>query len=195
MATTTNTFFTVSTTLPIIGDNIKHIRSDRLILRQISFTDLEAYHSLRKQEQPMTLLGLGPDKDLDETRGQYEHTQSDLVRLSLGIFKKENQQEGELIGEVGVNIWISSRPSLYYVLKKEHWSKGYGTEFLKILMEFWWSLPREKKELEIHPDDLDFPFKSEVAETLTAHTATDNLRSQNLLKKVGFRRLASQRTL
>ena len=70
----------------------------------------------------------GPDVDLNETRTYFENRKS---MVGFGIFLNNSDgREGELIGEVGVNIFSRGFPALFYILKKEYWGYGYGTEFI-----------------------------------------------------------------
>ena len=132
-ATTSSTpsIIEVSTTMPILDNLPTFTPSDRLIFRPLSPSDLEALHSIRRQPEPMLALGATkPDNDLNETRKYFEQSEkSNFVRF--GIFLKNlDGNEGELIGEGGVQIrntnWPSpSWSSPYYILKKEHWRVHY----------------------------------------------------------------------
>ena len=199
-ATTSSTpsIIEVSTTMPILDNLPTFTPSDRLIFRPLSPSDLEALHSIRRQPEPMLALGATkPDNDLNETRKYFEQSEkSNFVRF--GIFLKNlDGNEGELIGEGGVQIrntnWPSpSWSSPYYILKKEHWNKGYATEFLKAFLQFWFNLPRKKTLVKAPFFTVDSREKGgdEVTEILMATTTFENERSIKVLRKAGFRNCA-----
>ena len=136
----------------------------------------------------MKLLGnLYSDKDSNETRKALEHTQPNLTKVRFGIFLKDKDgREGELIGEGGVNAFEGSWPSLYYVFKKEYWKYGNGTEFVKALIRFWWSLPRKNVQIRVEYSFVYFRETPKVTELLEATTDPDNERSKKVLQKAGF---------
>ena len=129
---------TVSTTLPNIEDYIlEPIITDRLIIRPLLLSDLEAYRTLRSQPEAMAHSGRGrPDIDLSETLAKLQRLQAPYHNrhVYFGIFlKKSNGDEGDLIGDGGVHKFVSDQtgwPEFGYKLKKEYWGYGYGTEFI-----------------------------------------------------------------
>jgi RimJ/RimL family protein N-acetyltransferase len=181
--------FTFSTTIPILDNLPTPIQSSRLIIRPFIDSDIKALHSIRSQEKPMILLGKPkPDLDQDATRKYFEKTQSDLLMISFGIFLKENDgHEGEMIGYGGVRLPKSSWPEIHYIFKEEHWGKGYGTEYVKTLLSFWWSLPRQEKTLTTSASSVDFQPIPQTTELLCAWIDQGNLGSQNVVKKAGFK--------
>lgn len=193
MATTTNTSLkTVSTTLPIIGDNLKHIHSDRLILRPLLLSDLEAFRILRTEAAAMSSSTRGrPDKD-GETEDYLQHLQSPFQdsRLYYGIFlKKDDGNEGDLIGDGGVHKILSTQsgwPEFGYKFREKYWNKGYATEFAKAFMKYWWSLPRKQTTLQVHPASVNYLVTPKVTEQVCAWTKSGNKASEKVLQKVGF---------
>lgn len=180
----------VSTTLPVIKDNVPScIISDRLILRRLVFSDLEAHHSLRGQPEAMAHSRRGkPDANLEET---LDH----LKRMSdtyFGIFLKNSDgSEGELIGDGGVHKFVSEKtgwPEFGYKFKKEYWGQGYATEFGNAFMDFWLNLPRTDARIVVASSSVVFcEDTSHVVELVCAWTTEENLASQNVLNKVGFK--------
>ena len=91
-------------------------------------------------------------------------------------------------------------PDLGYAFKKEHWNNGYATEFATAFMQFWWSLPREHTNLEVHPSTVGLqdtqPTASipRVAERVYASTEQDIKASQGVLEKAGFELFESMGT-
>ena len=109
----------VSTTVPHI-EELERIYRDHpsFIIRPLSASDLEAYHSLWKQ--PMLHLNQD-DTDLHTDLSQ---TQDRLIRITKTLpshgmhyaifWKNSDGREGELMGEGGMKILEYSWPSLYY---------------------------------------------------------------------------------
>jgi RimJ/RimL family protein N-acetyltransferase len=133
----------------------------------------------------------GPDLDLESTEERLEYiigSENDTTVL-YGIFlKNPDGCEGDLIGEVAVDIGERFWPSIFFILKEEHWGKGYGTESVKVFVEdFWWTLPRMSALIQVDPWSLD-------ADSLDTHRATellcagtkDNRRSEGVLRNAGF---------
>lgn len=180
----------VSTTLPVIEGNVpSSIISDRIILRRLVLSDLEAHHSLRGQPEAMAHSRRGkPDANLDETLAH-------LKRMSdtyFGIFLKNSDgTEGELIGDGGVHKFVSEKtgwPEFGYKFKKEYWGQGYATEFANAFMGFWLNLPRIDTHIVVASSSVIIcEDTSHVVELVCAWTTEDNLASQNVLKKVGFK--------
>ncbi|KAF2965721.1 hypothetical protein GQX73_g7864 [Xylaria multiplex] len=187
----------ISTTLP----NLKHLHhsippSKRLTYRPLTLSDTQAFHSIRKQSGPMKASGSGnPDPDL-------EFSHRVLLRIltpgyhhfpfNIGIFLKGAQkgEEGEMIGYLGVHLGMTTLQRIGYILKEEYQGKGYGSEFLRAFVQYWSGLPRKQVSLLVDPSILDFPLAdARVAERLEAQTETQNLPSQVILQKSGFRKV------
>ena len=180
----------VSTTLPVIEGNVPlSIISDRLIIRRLVLSDLEAHHSLRGQPEAMAHSRRGkPDANLEETLAHLKR----MPETYFGIFlKNSNGTEGELIGDGGVHKFVSEKtgwPEFGYKFKKECWGKGYGTEFANAFMDFWLNLPRTDSHIAVASSSVIIcEDTSNVVELVCAWTTEDNLASQNVLKKAGFK--------
>lgn len=187
---------------PLAGNLHEPIITYHFILRPLLLSDLDAYHSLRKDPEVLHLLRGGegkPDKKSEtesETRKNLEDLQPESPfrpnHYYLGIFlKKSDDNEGELIGEVGVHIYSNGWPSIYYYLKKKHWGKGYASEFVPFFISFWWSLPRMTTHLKLdNLPDMDYQDKTEQ---LWGRAHVKNTGSQKVLKKAGFEELGVHR--
>ena len=54
-------------------------------------------------------------------------------------------------------------------------------------MEFWGNLARKNVEIPVAPSSIDNHDSLQVIERLTAYTRNENLASQNVLRKLGFK--------
>ncbi|RCI07345.1 hypothetical protein L249_8342 [Ophiocordyceps polyrhachis-furcata BCC 54312] len=191
-------FITVSTTLPVLKrKNLNFpIVTERLIIRPFVRSDLEAYYSFRSQPEGMRHSRRGvPDANIGETQARLEKLLEDSpdTVAYCGVFlKKSDNSEGELIGDGGMWDIRSEQtgwPVLGFKSKKEHWGKGYGTEFTKAYMEFWWEIERTVEEISVESASLvapEFQVK-QVTEQMYAWTTKDNTEAQKVLQKAGFK--------
>lgn len=186
--------FYVSTTMPVVEEIPSSFPpSDRLCFRRLMPSDIEAFYSLRSEEEPARLFNINHE---DDTMSK-ELAQQCLDRVSrsssmilYGVFlKKDSDTEGELIGHGQIDLSDpNSAPMLGYIFKFQHWKKGYGTEFVRSFLKMWWGLPRVQKTVMYKA--WYFNYSNEVIDRVEEHvgafTRTDNAPSNNLLKKVGF---------
>lgn len=186
-------FINVLTTLPDVEGELPVIHTDRLIIRAPAHSDLDAYYSLRSQPEAMTDSERGrPDANLSVTLKKLECLiKRDKDSVYFFIFLKNSDgSEGVFIGDGGVHNFKSDStglPEFGYKFKKEFWGQGYGTEFGKAFMEFWGNLPRKNVEIPVAPSSIDNHDSLQVIERLTAYTRNENLASQNVLRKLGFK--------
>jgi RimJ/RimL family protein N-acetyltransferase len=186
----------VKTTSPSL-ENISNLelRSNRLILRPLTLEDAEALYLVLRQEKAMRSAGWSePIPDLESTRSLITNCNSmsfqySGLSLSLGIFLREGDNEGELIGKMLLNLWEKGWPNLAYVLKEEYWGKRFGTEFLKTFMTYWSSLPRKQVQLRMDPSDLGFQHVHEATERIEATVRLNNLASRGILRNSGFKEI------
>ncbi|RYC56318.1 hypothetical protein CHU98_g9894 [Xylaria longipes] len=147
------------------------IRTERLIIRPLTQDDFEALRSLRTQPESR-LDPFLPPGDAD--------TYNQAICLA---------STGEFIGLGGVFRTTSELgwPEVGYMLKKEHWGRGYGTEFLKAFVQAWWSLPRSETETMVDALSVDAREGDAVPEMLSAMVESTNAGSLRIMKKAGFK--------
>ena len=186
----------VETTRPVVGDDMPQpIISDRLIIRSLRPTDLEAYHTLLTQPEAMnydpswSIFEEGSwDIGITEMELNDELPPHNSSHLYLGIFLNNSDgSEGDIIGDGG--IWSREEgewPELGYRFKKEYWNKGYATEFTTAYMRYWWDLPRVPAILHVHPATIDFNDGKKVVERVCAFPLPENVASIRVLQKSGF---------
>ncbi|RYP64230.1 hypothetical protein DL771_008854 [Monosporascus sp. 5C6A] len=192
----------VRTTLPArpLPPNAErpHIRTERLVIRPFTPDDLAGLHSLRTQPEVMVYTSLGRvDRDEAETRTRLEADlpPNDADNYDFVICLAST---GEFLGTGGVHLGHSKDffgwPELGYMLKREHWGRGYATEFVRAFLAAWWALPRCRVEIDVDARSLDAGAPvapgAEVPEQLSALVEVSNLGSRRVLGKLGFRQFA-----
>ena len=109
--------------------------------------------------------------------------------------------DGEMIGIGGCSTLSSpvfGWPAVGYQIRREHWGRGYATEFLRGWLGLWCALPREEVEIFVGEESV-LPYTSVedgtvvVPEMVTAFTLSDNLASQRVLEKAGFEMFVKRR--
>ena len=117
--------------------------------------------------------------------------------------------DGEMIGIGGCSTLSSpvfGWPAVGYQIRREHWGRGYATEFLRGWLELWCALPRDEVEISVGEESVS-PYTSVedgngndeaatavvVPEMVTAFTLSDNVASQRVLEKAGFEMFVKRR--
>ncbi|KAI9171855.1 putative GMP synthase [Paramyrothecium foliicola] len=182
----------VRTTVPLESfppiESRSAVRTERLLLRPFTQNDLESLHVLRLQPEVMVWTMQGrPDKDLEETQKnldiRLEGNQANNYDWAICV-----AETGQLIGIGGCMRTNGDLgwPVVGYMLLKEQWGKGYGTEFVKGFLKVWWELPRREAEIEVDRHTVADPAGI-VPECLVAVTVEHNPASQNVLRKSGMK--------
>ncbi|RYP54771.1 hypothetical protein DL768_000499 [Monosporascus sp. mg162] len=192
----------VKTTLPArpLPPNAErpHIRTERLVIRPFTPDDLAGLHSVRSQPEVMVYSSAGRvDRDEAETKSRLEAElpPNDATNYDFVICLAST---GEFLGTGGVHLGSGKGffgwPELGYMLKREHWGRGYATEFVRAFLAAWWALPRCRAEVAVDARSLDAgaPMApgAEVPEQLSALVEASNLGSKRVLGKLGFRQFA-----
>ncbi|ETS87717.1 hypothetical protein PFICI_01545 [Pestalotiopsis fici W106-1] len=148
--------------------------TERLRVRPLRASDLAALHAVRSQPEAMTSSHSGrPDASLAQTEAKLKRLGPPYrdSHVYFGIFLRQQRPilsegskvddedgeegkdaEGELIGDGGVHMFAgtdSGWPELGYKFKREHWRRGYATEFVTGFVRFWWALPRSCRRIEV----------------------------------------------
>lgn len=183
----------VKTTLPALPLPPNALRppitTPRLLLRAPTPDDLPALHALRAQPEVMVNSPRGvPDANLAETRRVLESSlaPNDETSFNFAICLRES---GEFIGLGGCTKLASlfGWPAIGYMIRSEHWGKGLTTEFVAAWLGEWAKLPRAEVELEVDPRSAPDLEGGTVPEQITSFTVADNVASQKVLEKCGFR--------
>ncbi|KAJ5551393.1 hypothetical protein N7535_000657 [Penicillium sp. DV-2018c] len=191
MATGTD-FVTVKALLPTIplpaNSERPAITTDRLLLRALQPSDLDALHVLRTQEEVMRWTRAGCiDESPEETKTKLDSflPPNDRITANCAICLKDT---GDLVGVGGCHLYRGSYgwPELGYMFRSEVWGKGFASEFLSAWLQFWLELPRTEQEARVHKETV--VGEGVVDEHLIAITEAENAGSQRVLVKSGFER-------
>ena len=155
------------------------ILTERLLLREITWNDLESIHRLHSVPEVDEYNTLGIPKDIDETR--------ELMRPDIEAKGKDPQSRytwriilknsGEFIGITGMTLSNNKfrLGEIYYKLLPEYWGKGYATEVARQL--------------------IITGFNTFHLHKVEAGVATENERSTRVLERVGMTREGLRRRI
>ena len=135
------------------------LRTDRLVLRRARRDDLEAMHAVLSDERAMQYWSEGPHADLARTK-EWLDSMIDAPPDSSDDFVIT--VDGQVIGKLGT--W--KIPDIGFILRSDHWGRGYGAEAMRAF--------------------LDYIFQRPGVEVLTADVDPRNAASLRLLKGYGF---------
>ena len=150
--------------------NLPEIDTDRLTLRRLAYTDLkDIYDYAKHPEVSKHLIWAAHETELDSIEflnfvlEKYNKNQPAPWGIAL-------KKEKKVIGTIGYLDWDkkNAKAELGYVLHCCYWKKGYMTEALKSVV--------------------DFGFNKMYLNRIEARTVPENIPSQKLLEKVGFKR-------
>lgn len=194
MGKTAETWTAVHTTLPRLAPSSARsiVTTQRLLIRPIIASDLDALHGLRTQPEVMRWTAAGcVDSNKDATASVLAAflPPHDAEAFNCTMCLRET---GEPIGMGGVHRMNTNQdygwPEIGYMFKKEHWGKGLATEFVVAFLRMWDGLERVPIELNVNPKTLatDDGQRTTVKEQLLATADATNAASQRILTKCGF---------
>ena len=116
--------------------------TDRLIIRDHDYNDLENHHNLISDNIVMYYLQDIKKNSVEESRDDLIKTINDMKSKDRKyyFFIIENKINNEFIGEIGYTV-LDNTPygkfiELGYFINKNYWNNGYTTEALKRVIEF-----------------------------------------------------------
>ncbi len=154
-----------------------NLETPHLILREITLDDAPRILAIRgdvrvtRSNTVYNLNDLDEAVDLiDRTRLAYE----DRRRIDWGIVLKDAPHVG-LVGRIGYNYWLreDERGSIGYDVAFDYWGRGIATEAVRAV--------------------INFGFREMLLAKIDADAFIDNIASQRVLLKAGFRRLGTER--
>ncbi len=143
------------------------LKTERLILRNITEDDVKEIFSLYRNENVCKYYDIKPFTEINQGYEQIKKWKNlffDRKQIRLGIILK-----GKLIGTCGIYsiYWHQKRASIGFDLLPEYWGKGLMAEALAVFLNYCF------RELEIH--------------RLQALVLKENEASKKLLLELGFK--------
>lgn len=148
------------------------IETERLILREIEFTDENDMFELESDPEVHLYIENNPVKSIEKIREIIGMLRNQYKENGVGRWAVINKQTGEFLGCCGLKYFKESLNNhqhfyeLGYRFKKKHWGQGFAHEATQACVEY--------------------GFKNLNIEAIYAITDPKNLASINVLKKIGF---------
>ncbi len=115
------------------------IRTKRLLLRELQYSDLEAVHKYSSDPEVVRHMDWGPNSDNDDKqfveRTIARQKERPRRNFTLAITMKDTKS---LIGSCGIHKSnITDREGwIGYCLSRQYWGRGFGTETARALLHF-----------------------------------------------------------
>ncbi len=148
--------------------NQAHLKSERLTLKPINFSDLEEIHQLHSLPETDEFNALGIPENIEQTQAIIEEWIAENEKENNRIFTFSITFQTEFIGLIALNLGKEKykNAEVWYKLHTDFWNKGFATEALKIIIDFGFN------ELKLH--------------RIGAGCAIKNIGSIRVLEKVGM---------
>jgi ribosomal-protein-alanine N-acetyltransferase len=145
------------------------LETDRLILRPFKKSDLNDLAALNGDEEVMKFIS--PPLTTEQVAGVIDWFISEWQRLGYGWFALFEKQNNRFVGQCGLQCLEGKADSpdveLAFVIVKTEWGKGYATEAAREVAKF--------------------GFYSGGLKRVVAVSMMENVPSQRVLEKLGFR--------
>jgi ribosomal-protein-alanine N-acetyltransferase len=144
------------------------IRTERLVLRQITPADAQDLFRMRSDARVMKYISKPLQRSIDEAHRLIELMQDGIDTNSAITWGISTQDSNELIGTMG--FWRiykeHHRAEIGYMLDADHWRKGYISEAIQAAIQYAFN------DMKLH--------------SIEANVHPDNTGSRQLLEKHGF---------
>lgn len=153
----------------------ENLNTPRLLLRKFTMEDVTAYYQrLAGSEEVTKYMFFRPHRDISETVQSLEklmrrYEEGNIYRWAITL-----QEDGSLIGAIDLLRFEEAEGtcSFAYMLAREFWGRGYGTEALKAV--------------------LDFAFKHMDMQRVEAEHFSENAASGAVMRKAGMEYLYTE---
>jgi ribosomal-protein-alanine N-acetyltransferase len=145
-----------------------HYKNDSSIIREFSPEEFSLFSTLFQNENVTRYL---PYKTPEEYKEMFDKALSDYEAGPFSRWGIFNTQNNDFVGMCLARVFLDNPDQLEigYTLGENYWGKGLGTEVCKALVDYCLSLNHQKD--------------------IVAVTDLDNIGSQKVLLKSGFRRI------
>ena len=149
------------------------IETDRLLLRELLFSDVDGLFELESNPNVHLFVGNKPVTHIDECRAYVEFIHQQYKDFGTGRWAVILKETNEFLGWSGIKFItneINNYKDFYeigYRFIEKHWGKGYATEAGKAF--------------------IDYAFNEMKVEALYAYADAGNENSRKILEKLGLR--------
>ena len=147
----------------------KQIKTSRLLLRKLSFTDVDCYYKRLASSEDVTKYMLWqPHKLQDESRESIEKIMQRYQTNNGYCWGIALLEDDSIIGRIDLLRFDEQNNScsFAYMLGKEYWNQGYGTEVLRAVFSF--------------------AFETMQMESIVADHMSENIASGRVMQKAGM---------
>lgn len=150
----------------------KPIETERLLLREVVFSDVDGMFELDSNPNVHTYLGNKPVTTIEQSREYIEFLQQQYKDFGTGRWAVILKETNEFIGWSGIKFItdeINNHQNFYeigYRFIEKHWGKGYATEAGKAF--------------------IDHAFNEMKVEAVYAYADEGNDNSRKILEKLGL---------
>jgi RimJ/RimL family protein N-acetyltransferase len=115
------------------------IETDRLRLRRLTETDVDALHAIYGDAATMQFIGASgrPTADLDGTRRVLDWLLAHEREHGFGLWAIDERDGEAMVGIAGLLLVEGSGPEIeaVYLIRRDRWRRGYATEALRAVLE------------------------------------------------------------
>lgn len=152
------------------------LRTDRLIIRDLNYDDLDFIHLIHSQPEVQKYATLDIPESLDESKDYLgKYIGHPTLRKEYGFCISLSDQEP--IGLIGLSNGLSKfkTAELWFKLHPKYWGKGYITEAALLVLKF--------------------GFGRLLLHRIEAGVATENIASIKVLEKIGMQKEGIRRKI
>lgn len=148
---------------------MKILETERLILRPFEENDFEAVHSYASIAENIQYMVWGPNEE-SHTKAFISQAIAKSKEISCSNYQYAAvlKSSGKLIGACDIAIWGEDEAGIGWILHRDYWKQGFGTEMGSRILEFGF------EELRLH--------------RIVAHCDTENYGSYRVMERIGMRR-------
>jgi ribosomal-protein-alanine N-acetyltransferase len=113
--------------------------TERLLLRELTPDDLDAYAAMNADSEVTRYLGSGRTRTRIETLAEIEYVLRMYAEHGYGLWATVRKDDGVFIGRCGLLNWhLDGRDEVEvaYGLARAHWGRGYATEAARAVREW-----------------------------------------------------------
>ncbi|OYU96209.1 MAG: GNAT family N-acetyltransferase [Bacteroidetes bacterium B1(2017)] len=149
------------------------IETERLLLRELVSTDVQAFYELDSNPEVHKYLGSNAATSMEECSAMIEFIQKQYQENGIGRWAMIEKESGHFIGWTGLKLMkttVNNRTDFLdvgYRLIQNYWGKGYATESTVA--------------------SLKYAFENLKAQEVIGITHIDNLASRRVLEKCGLK--------